>query len=271
MHILLFIVLSIPTWGAFLGGCLFVLLLFVLMPGLFAGWLKDQQRLINEENSFLDMIPATEDEWWSNPGNHRYDMYFILGQSGSGKDTQVKKVIKHLESQGTRYIYVSIGDCVRGLIEDLGEENFFAESMKRINDQGKLQPPVLPIHFFLSRFIPEYTGNEVVIVNGSPRSDKELKLWAMLIQVGYLPNATIVHLDVTDEECRNRLLNRPGRPDTVDPQALETKLSWYKPIRKWLTEKLPTGVRVVTINGMGTEDDIAEQMYGFFAKEEVLL
>lgn len=249
--------------GGVLAAVFFLFLFIFGIPSIFPGWLKRQQQLMDDED------PPVED--WVNPGKHEYPMYFFLGQSGCGKDTHVLKLLGKLQAEGVKYIYVSIGDQVRGLIEALGNENYFAQHMKHVNDQGKLQPASIPLHFFLSKFIPEYTGEEVIIINGSPRSHRELKMWASLIQIGYLPNAKIIHIDVTDDECRNRLANRPDRPDTEDATARETKLAWYKPIRKWLNEKLPTGVEVVTIDGMRPIDDVAQSIEEFFVTEDVLI
>ena len=129
---------------------------------------------------------------------------------------------------------------------------------------------LLYIYFFLAHFIPQYTGKEVVIVNGSPRSDKELKLWCDLIQSGHVPPARIIHLDVTDEACRTRLKNRPGRPDTEDDATRETKLAWYKPIRKFLGKRLPEGIQLVTIDGMKNSDQVFESLKNYFVAEAVL-
>lgn len=268
MNILLLVTMSISSFIApFIGGFFLAFLLISMMPGLFSGWLKRQQRMMNDELEHDSEIP--EDNW-KNPGNHSHFMYFFLGQSGCGKDTQVSKILEQLTLQGIPYLYVSIGDEVRGLIEQLGKQSYFAQAMKSVNDQGKLQPASLPIHFFMKKFIPGYTGKQVIIVNGSPRSFRELQLWSALISVGYLPNAKIINIDVTDDECRKRLKMRPGRPDTEDAQALENKLAWYKPIRIWLIKKLPLGVEVVTIDGVGSIEATADQIYDVFAKDGVL-
>lgn len=259
----LFIILLAISPGGLLAVLFLVLLFIFIAPGIFPDWLKRQQQIIDDED------PPAKD--WVNPGKHEYPMYFILGQSGSGKDEHSGKILSHFQREGVKYIYVSMGGQVRSFIESIGTDNHFIRNMKQINDQGKLQPASLPLYFFLSKFIPEYTGEEVIIINGSPRSYRELKLWAALIQAGYLPNAKIVHLDVTDDECRNRLANRPDRPDTEDAAVRETKMAWYKPIRKWLNEKLPVGVEVVTIDGMRSIDEVEQSIKEFFIAEDVLV
>jgi adenylate kinase family enzyme len=198
-------------------------------------------------------------------------VYFILSQSGGGKDTQAGKLIELLQKQGIKYLYLSIGDCVRGTVSRLGTDNFFAKKMKFINDQGKLQPGVIPIHFFLSQFIHQYTGEEVVIINGSPRSELEINLWASLVSAGYLPEARIIHLDVDDEECCRRLDGREGRSDTENPEARKIKMAWYEPIRRMLAGSLPDGVGLVTIDGMGSSDEVFAALSDYFREEGIVL
>jgi adenylate kinase family enzyme len=259
--IVLSVLLSITLTQAVIFGSLAFLFLS-LLSSFFSSWAEKHNREINE-----GIIGSS----WVNPGKHAYPMYFLLSQSGGGKDTQAGKLLGLFQKNEVKYIYVSIGDCVRGLVSQIGSESIFAQRMKAINDDGKLQPPVMPLHFFLTKFIPEYTGEEVIIVNGSPRSYEELRLWAYLIQAGYLPDARIIHINVTDEECRKRLLGRhDGRVDTQNTKALETKLAWYQPIRIWLQKKLPTGVSLVTIDGMRTPDEVAGSIQQYFINEDVL-
>lgn len=203
---------------------------------------------------------------------HRYKLFFfLLGQSGSGKDTQAGMLLTWLDSLGIKYLYISIGDEVRGTIApksffrklllfllSLLPGQYFISKMKEINDQGKLQPPVMPLYFFLSKFIPQYTGKELIIVNGSPRSSEELALWESMVKVGYLPPACIIELDVSDEECRKRLKIR-GRSDSADDKKLDVKLGWYGPIRQMLT-MLPANFRSVRIPGDRHEEVVFDKL-----------
>jgi adenylate kinase family enzyme len=148
----------------------------------------------------------------------------------------------------------------------LGTDIFFAKQMKCINDQGKLQPSIVPLVFFMQKFMHEYTAKEVIIVNGSPRSKEELILWQSLISVGYLPYARIINIEVSDEECLKRLKNRPGRPDTLNEDSLKTKLGWYGPIREMLAEEKSqgfAGFRQRVIDGSLSEDLVFTQISEF--------
>jgi adenylate kinase family enzyme len=198
-------------------------------------------------------------------------MYFLMSQSGGGKDTQAELITKWFQKKNIPYIYLSIGTEVRLLTSTAQTERgrHFPVHMKSINDEGKLQPAVMPLYFALTKLIQKYTGNEVIIINGSPRSDKEVVLWNDLMVSEYLPPATVLHIKVTDTECRKRLTGRTGRNDTQNAESLRTKLGWYKPVRKLLRKKkIASHITVAPIDGMGSIKKTAQNIKRFL-KEDV--
>lgn len=200
-----------------------------------------------------------------------HKMYFLMSQSGGGKDTQAALITQWLQKKHVPFIYVSIGTEVRLLTSttQTGPALHFPLHMKAINDEGKLQPAIIPLHFVLTTLIQKYTGNEIIIINGSPRSDKEVALWNDLMVSEYLPPATVLHINVTNAECRKRLMGRTGRNDTQNAQSLRTKLGWYKPVRTFLRKKkLATHIAVETIDGMGSIKKTAQNIKRFL-KEDV--
>lgn len=228
--------------------------------------IKTQMQVINNTNHGNDTHETQNVS--AGPEYSRYPMYFILGQSGSGKDTQAGKILARLQEERIPYLYVSIGDHVRLRRQS---SSFFGKHMSAIDKEARLQPPTMPIHFFLTEFEEKYTGEEVIIINGSPRNSRELHLWVDYIQSGYFPGAKIINLEVTDDECRKRLMSRSGRTDTMDEKNRETKLGWYKPVREMLAETLPVGITLVTINGMQTEDQVFSEIEKFLEEEDVLM
>lgn len=192
-------------------------------------------------------------------------VFFFLGQSGAGKGTQVAKVLEWLKKEaGKDVLYVSMGDEVRGTISKLSEDNFFRNHMHQINEQGKLQPPEIPLYFFLNKFIFDFKPGQVIIIDGSPRSEKEFSLWQDLISSGYIPSPYIINIEVSDEECKRRLKNRPGRSDTQNEKSLNTKLAWYTPVRKILADKTigekPARFAIINIDGEKSAELVFEQV-----------
>ena len=177
-------------------------------------------------------------------------LFFFLGQSAAGKDTQIRKVLKHLREQDKPYFYISNGDEVRKRSKKAGSGLFFAKHMTGINSLGKLQPPLIPLYFFLSKMEKEYKEDMIIIINGSPRSKAEFPLWQMLMKAGYLPKkAEIIYIDTPYEECARRIKKRK-RGDTLSDAVVKTKMAWFKPVKKFLEEEIPKEFKLVTVNGL---------------------
>lgn len=177
-------------------------------------------------------------------------LFFFLGQSGAGKDTQIRKTLKYLREQNKPYFYISNGDEVRKRSKKVDSGLFFAKHMTGINSLGKLQPPVLPIYFYLSKMEKVYKEGMVIIINGSPRSYAEFPLWQMLMETGYVPSkAEIIYIDTPDEECVRRIKNRK-RAGELSDAVVKTKMAWFKPVKKFLTGRLPTGFKLITVDGL---------------------
>lgn len=182
-------------------------------------------------------------------------LFFFLGQSGAGKDTQIRKTLKYLRENNVPYFYISNGDEVRRRSKKAGSGLFFPKHMTEINSQGKLQPPVLPIYFYLTKMEKAYKEGMVIIINGSPRSKAEFPLWQMLMKTGYLPNkAEIIYIDTPNDECKKRIIKR-NRGDTPSDKVLQTKMAWFTPVKKFLTKKMPTGFKLITVNGLLKRND----------------
>ncbi len=177
-------------------------------------------------------------------------LFFFLGQSAAGKDTQIRKTLKHFREQNIPYLYVSNGNEVRKRANKAGSGLFFAKHMTEINSLGKLQPPILPIYFYLSKMEKDYKEGMVIIINGSPRSKAEFPLWQKLMQTGYAPNkAEIIYIDTPYEECAKRIKKRK-RADTLSDAVIKTKMAWFKPVKKFLEGEIPKEFKLITVNGL---------------------
>lgn len=177
-------------------------------------------------------------------------LFFFLGQSGAGKDTQIRKTLKYLRENNVPYFYISNGDEVRRRSKKADSGLFFAKHMTKINSQGKLQPPVLPIYFYLAKMEKAYKEGMVIIINGSPRNKKEFPLWQMLMKTGYLPNkAEIIYIDTPNDECKRRILKR-NRGDTPSDKVIRTKMAWFTLVKEFLAKKMPAGFKLITVNGL---------------------
>lgn len=163
----------------------------------------------------------------------------LTGQSGTGKDTQAKLLIEVLRYYKIPFHYISNGDEIRWYNSNADADLKFRKVMKALNDASLRQPAIFPLHFMLSELMNTYTRG-IVIINGSPRAQRELELWCDLIkkpgEPGFFDKALLVELTLSDKEAEKRLLRRDKgrRVDTATRKAVRKKMAWYKDVREAL-------------------------------------
>lgn len=187
---------------------------------------------------------------------------FFIGQSGAGKETQVKKYT-HLveENLETKVLSVCTGDEFRAWIQ---RGTILAQSIKNENRSGKLQRSVYATHLILSRLDAEYTGAEHVVLDGSPRSVSEAEGLMEIFRKLSL-TSVLVFIKVADDVARKRLKIRHAthpRQDTASHQAISEKLNFFHkevlPAIEYM--KSQKDVLIIEIDGNQGPDEVFEEI-----------
>jgi len=176
------------------------------------------------ETIFLDTLP----KW-----------IVIMGQSGSGKGTAAQIIEDYLATFSLPALRVGTGDEIRNFIS---EDSFTSRNMAKINNQGLRQPPLLAASLWLNSFVKHYSGEEIIIHEGSPRSVEELTMMLSLSKAGYFGPLLTIEVHASDAECKKRLSERTildkradlsidGEPGNPDINKIETKLAWWNDVR----------------------------------------
>lgn len=200
-------------------------------------------------------------------GIHTPNFYFLIGQSGCGKDTVMKNII---DSYDKELLVFATGNGVRGMIA-LGTEQpelLFPRRMNEINSQSQRQPADLALHFIIDFLSKNYTGNEDIVINGSPRSEEEALGLARLIRAGYLPKAKILWINVPDEIAFERLVkaNRSDRNDSNTEEAIRRKMSWYNDVlgaREFIVKECSDVFEIIDIDGTPDPETVWQSMKPF--------
>lgn len=232
-----------------------ILLIIFIVPSLLVGWLVSNKKIIDNEEAPEDetMVYCT----------HKYPMYFFIDDSGCCKNTGVEKVLSELQEKGIRYIYISINDHFNEFVANLDKKKYFTQHIEYLDDQEDLQSTPILLHFFLSKLIPKYTGDEVIIIGDSLYDYRELEMWASLIQTGYLPNAKIIYTtDVIDENTHLQSME--------NITARNKKTIGYKIAREWLSRKLPTGIEFMAIDKTTSINERDQYIKEIFVKDGLL-
>lgn len=151
-------------------------------------------------------------------------VFILIGRSGCGKGTQGKMIEERLRAQGSDrgVLYIQTG---AGLREFIKGESATQKMCRDIYMAGGLQPEFLAVYTWINMLIKGYTGNEHLIFDGSPRKYHEAGVVDSIFDFYKIPHATVIHIDVSKEWAKTRLMAR-GRLDDTE-KDIEKRLTWY--------------------------------------------
>ena len=147
----------------------------------------------------------------------------FIGQSGSGKGTQVdllKKKILSLD-KNAKIFDLETGKMFRELIAGT---SYTGKRTKGFIDAGKLPPSFLGVHAWSHSIIENYNGDQHVFIDGSPREVQEVPALCSAFEFfDWYPN--IINIEVSDEWSYDRLKGR-GRADDSEA-GIWGRIQWF--------------------------------------------
>ena len=177
----------------------------------------------------------------------------ILGAPGSGKGTQAKMLVGHLEVP-----HISTGALLRNAAKRGTELGLLAKS---IIDQGELIPDNI-----MSDMIEERLGRDDVangfILDGYPRNVAQAKsLDAMLDRLGR-PVQEIIHIDVDPEQIIKRLAKRQELEGRVDDAEItvRNRMRVYAEQTAPVADYYEESGRLTRVLGDGAKEEIFQRI-----------
>lgn len=151
--------------------------------------------------------------------------FIFIGRSGCGKGTQGKLLEEYLATNdpGRKIRYQETGPKFRELIKG---ESYTSKISKAIYENGDLQPAFMAIWTWVTDFVTELTGEEHLIMDGSPRTLVEAEVLNSAFDF-YKMKPFILFLDVHNDTSHARLKAR-GRMDDIDREKVQKRLDWYE-------------------------------------------
>jgi adenylate kinase len=176
----------------------------------------------------------------------------MMGPPGAGKGTQGALLARRLGIP--RY---STGDILRQALRDGTAMGLEA---RRNMHSGELVPDDV-ILGIVGEALDSEESSRGFLLDGFPRTVAQAEgLRALLLEMGQELDA-IVDLSVDDDEIMRRLSTR-GRKDDLQ-ETIRRRLEVYrakkKPLLDWYED---TGVRIVSVEGVGDIDEIQAQILG---------
>ncbi len=187
--------------------------------------------------------------------------FIIIGRSGCGKGTQAMILEKFLKNEdpGRTIFHLETGARFREFIKGNGYTNKLA---RQVSETGGRQPDFLAVWNWAHLMLDQLTGNEHMIIDGTPRSYEEaLVLDTAMTFYGRL-RPVVIYLDVSREWSKARLKSRAvkeGRADDQSEAEIEKRLGWFETevMRAIKFFEQSNGYRFIHINGEQTIEEVA--------------
>ncbi len=185
----------------------------------------------------------------------------LFGPPGSGKGTQAANLVEKYNLQ-----HVSTGDLLR---EEKAKETPLGLQAQKFMDQGKLVPDEVVIGMISSKLDQMADKVKGFIFDGFPRTVAQAEALDKLMDLKNIQIASVLALDVSEEELVKRILKRgetSNRADDRDEDTIRQRVTEYEnktaPVATYYGEQN----KLTRIAGEGTPEAIfdllSEQMDG---------
>ena len=180
--------------------------------------------------------------------------FVFIGRSGCGKGTQAALLQTYLEGEGCEVLKLGTGDFARERAE---RDTLTGKWIKSILQAGGFFPHWLAGALMIEMIEPKLTAHEqVLLLDGSPRRMHEAEVLDDFMTHLKRPRVRAIHLDISEDECRRRMLARGRGDDTED--AITNRLTWFTaqvaPVLGYY------GDRLITVSGVGSRESISAKI-----------
>ena len=178
----------------------------------------------------------------------QYKVIFVLGNPGSGKNTQCD-LIK--EKYSNKIHHFSCGDLLR---EEASNENSInGEMINKLIKEGKIVPATVTCSL-AKREMQSKGKDKLFLIDGFPRNEENLEGWLNVFGNECKIEA-VLHFDCSDEICTKRIKLRSQSSNRIDDNDDSLK----KRFKVFQDETIPSIIRlskmtdVIQISTEGTD------------------
>lgn len=191
--------------------------------------------------------------------------FIFIGASGCGKGTQVELLKHELIKRDPEIpiFHLQTGEHFRAFAKG---ESYAARVAKKVQERGELLPEFLSVWLWSDIFIKNLTGDEHLILDGSPRTVGEAEHLDVAFKFFKRETPTIIFMKVSREWSTTRMKERATKELRVDDseESIKRRLAWFE------REVLPTvehyrrdrDYRFIEINGEQTVAEVHKKILG---------
>ena len=174
----------------------------------------------------------------------------LFGPPGSGKGTQSEKLV---EKYGL--LHLSTGNLLR---EEIANKTPLGIEAKKFIDNGQLVPDEVVIGMVDSYF-DKHKDAKGFLFDGFPRTVAQAQALDKLLALKKTDIASVLALDVSEDELVKRLLNRgktSGRSDDTNDEVIRKRFSVYSNETSPVAEYYKKARKFKNIQGEGSVEEI---------------
>lgn len=174
----------------------------------------------------------------------------LFGPPGSGKGTQSDRLV---EKYGL--VHLSTGNLLR---EEISNKTPLGVEAKKFIDNGQLVPDEVVIGM-VDSFFDKHKNANGFLFDGFPRTVAQAQALDKLLALKKTDIATVLALEVNEDELVKRLLNRgktSGRTDDTDETVIRKRFAVYNNETSPVAEYYKKAKKFKPIQGVGSVDEI---------------
>ena len=178
----------------------------------------------------------------------------LFGPPGSGKGTQSERLV---EKYGV--VHLSTGNLLRA---EIAAKTPLGLEAKSFIDKGQLVPDEVVIGMVDSCF-DQHKEARGFLFDGFPRTVAQAKALDKLLELRKTGIASVLALEVNEEELIKRLLNRgktSGRSDDTDENVIRQRFSVYNNETSPVAEHYRKAKKFQAVKGEGTVEEIFDRL-----------
>src|SRR3989338_8461836 len=153
------------------------------------------------------------------------ETFVFIGASGCGKGTQVELLKQELTKRDpkTPIFYLQTGQHFREFVKS---ESRAAAIAREAQERGELLPGFLAMWLWSDIFIKNLTGNEHLVIDGSPRTVDEAEHLDVALKFFKRGVPTVIFINVSPEWSMARMKNvRQKKAATMTPKQASRSAS----------------------------------------------
>ncbi len=150
----------------------------------------------------------------------------FIGPQGSGKGTQIEKLVSVLSAKDptNRVVDIQTGRRFRALATR--GERYTEKMVSKTLESGVLQPLFLSVMLWADAMRDHLDDNIHLLIDGFPRTVNEALVVESALSFYKRGHIDVINLDTPEEVVRQRMVDRARQDDKF--HSIEARLSWYR-------------------------------------------